>query len=103
MRFTDVSKREIMLELVNNTATAITFLTAMSLPVLTLFLLGESNEPKRKIQVQQHASILELPLVSEAYLQENLQKIENLNIELNGMIRVFSIPLPPQKGIHDTN
>ena len=92
-----------MLELVNNTASAITLLTAVSLPVLTMLMLGESNESERKLPVKQHSSILELPLITEGYQQKDLEKIENINIELNGMLTVFSIPLPPQKLKHDTN
>lgn len=81
-----------MLELVNNTATAVTLFIAVSIPLFTLFDMRNSTSVNRKIQVQQQHSILELPLNTSGYPPEDLQKIENLNFELHGLVTVFALP-----------
>jgi hypothetical protein len=86
-----------MLELVNNTATAITLIAAVCLPLLTFIELGNSSVPKPTVQFKQQQSLLEVPLITEGFKAEDLKKIERMNIELKGLVSVFSVTLPPQK------
>ena len=81
-----------MNEIIKNTATAITFIIALSLPILTIMDAWSTTPGNRKILNAQHQSVLELPLITEGYDPVDLKKIENINFELNGLLTVYAMP-----------
>lgn len=83
-----------MNEIINSSASAITLLVAISLPLLTLFEAVKTSESERKLSGMYHGSVLELPVNVNTYEPKQLEKLENMNIEMNGMLRVYSSSLP---------
>ncbi|MCB0510269.1 MAG: hypothetical protein H6579_10525 [Chitinophagales bacterium] len=83
-----------MNEIINNSATALTLIVAISLPLITLIEAKTNNASDRKLNGMYHGSVLELPLDVQSYEPKQLEKLENMNIEMNGMLRVYSSSLP---------
>lgn len=83
-----------MNEFINTSAVTLTFVVAISLPFLTLLEVLKSEDAERKVKGIYHGSVLELSVNTKGYEPKQLEKIENVNIEMNGMLRVYSSSLP---------
>ncbi len=81
-----------MKEMIFNTATGITFLLVLTLPLFTLWAAHDSSEAKKKKSNQTANSILEFPVIVDSYDQNHLDHLQNMNRELNGLVTVFAVP-----------
>lgn len=83
-----------MNEFINTSAATLTFVVAISLPFLTLLEALKSEDPERKAPGIYHGSVLELSVDTKGYEPQQLEKIENMNIEMNGMLQLHSSNMP---------
>lgn len=81
-----------MKEMISNTATGITLLLVIALPFFTLWESQEASPNKKKKTAKPATSIVEVPLVIDSHAPQQLEYLENMNRELNGLLTVFAVP-----------